>query len=381
MNFKKPSINNSMKKFFSLVVLSAIILTSCGTKDPQAQLEALKAERSALDVKIQELEAQLSQNGGIEVKTKDVLTTKMSPSEFKHFIDVQGVVDAESQAAVQPQMPGVITKIYVAEGQTVNKGQILGETDNSVMSAQLNALQPQLTLATDVFNRQKRLWDQKIGSELQYLQAKTNKEAIEKQIAAIQEQINMTKISAPISGVIDHIGAKIGQYSAPGMPDPAFRIINSSKMKVKADFAESYASTVKNGDEVELYFPDLNETTLSRTSYVARFINPLTRTFTVEANISGDGNKYRPNMVAVLKVVDYKNEKAFVLPINALLSSGNETYVYKIGKKDNKKVAVKTTITTGKTYNGMAEVISGLSEGDEVITTGQFEIVDGSVIK
>ena len=370
-----------MKKFFSLVVLSTLILASCGTKDPQAQLEALKAERSALDVKIQELEAQLSQNGGIEVKTKDVLTTKIAPSLFKHFIDVQGVVDAESQAAVQPQMPGVITKIYVAEGQTVNKGQILGETDNSVMSAQLNALQPQLTLATDVFNRQKRLWDQKIGSELQYLQAKTNKEAIEKQIAAIQEQINMTKISAPISGVIDHIGAKIGQYSAPGMPDPAFRVINSSKMKVRADFAESYASTVKNGDEVELFFPDLNETTQSRTSYVARFINPMTRTFAVEANISGDGNKYRPNMVAVLKVVDYKNEKAFVLPINALLSSGNETYVYKIGKKDNKKVAVKTVITTGKTYNGMAEVTSGLSEGDEVITTGQFEIVDGSVIK
>jgi len=370
-----------MKKYFSLVVISTIILAACGSKDPQAQLEALKAERSALDVQIQELEAQLAQNGTVEVKSKEVLTTTMTPSVFKHFIDVQGVVDAESQAAVQPQMPGVVTKIYVTEGQTVSKGQILGETDNSVMSAQLNALQPQLTLATDVFNRQKRLWDQKIGSELQFLQAKTNKEAIEKQISAIQEQINMTKITAPIAGVIDHIGAKIGQYSAPGMPDPAFRIINSNKMKVKAEFAESYASTVKNGDEVELYFPDINETIQGKTSYVARFINPMTRTFAVESNISGDGNKYRPNMVAVLKVVDYKNENAFVLPINALLSSGNETYVYKVGKKDNKKVAVKTVITTGKTYNGMAEVTSGLNTGDEIITTGQFNIVDGSVIK
>jgi multidrug efflux pump subunit AcrA (membrane-fusion protein) len=152
-------------------------------------------------------------------------------------------------------------------------------------------------------------------------------------------------------------------------------------MKVKADFAESYASTVKNGDEVELYFPDINETLQSRTSYVARFINPMTRTFIVESNISGDGNKYRPNMVAVLKVVDYKNDTAFVLPINALLSSGSETYVYKVGKKDNKKIAVKTVITTGKTYNGVAEITSGLSAGDEVITTGQFNIVDGSVIK
>ena len=370
-----------MKKYFSLVVISTIILAACGTKDPQAQLEALKAERSALDVKIQELEAQLAQNGGIEVKSKEVLTTTMSPTVFRHYIDVQGVVDAESQAAVQPQMPGVVTKIYVTEGQTVSKGQLLGETDNSVMSAQLNALQPQLTLATDVFNRQKRLWDQKIGSELQFLQAKTNKEAIEKQISAIQEQINMTKITAPIAGVIDHVGAKIGQYAAPGMPDPAFRVINSSKMKVKAEFAESYAPTVKSGDEVELYFPDINETIQSRTSYVARFINPMTRTFIVESNISGDGNKYRPNMVAVLKVVDYKNDTAFVLPINALLSSGNETYVYKVGKKDNKKIAVKTVITTGKTYNGVAEITSGLTAGDEVITTGQFNIVDGSVIK
>jgi RND family efflux transporter MFP subunit len=371
-----------MKNKFSAIAIftSIIILAACGGSDPAAQLEKLKAQRSELDAKIQELEAQLKGTNPVEVKSKDVYITTVAPQVFRHFIDVQGTVDAESQAAIQPQMPGVITKIYVSEGQSVSKGQILGEVDNSVMTAQLGALQPQLTMATDVFNRQKRLWDQKIGSELQFLQAKTTKDALEKQIQAVQEQINLTKLTAPISGVIDHIGAKIGQYAAPGMPDPAFRVINTSKMKVKAEFAESYASTVKNGDETSIFFPDLNETFPSKTSYVAKYISPLTRTFTVESPIQGDGTKFRPNMVAVLKVVDYNNPSALVLPINCLLSSGNETYVYVAVQENNKTVSKKRVITTGKTYNGFAEITSGLQEGDKVVTTGQFEIVEGSSI-
>ena len=371
-------MNNRITVF--LTAISIAILTACGSSDPAAQLEKLKAQRTELDAKIAELEALVNANQPVEVKTKEVLITTMATQEFKHFIDVQGVVDAESQAAIQPQMPGVITKIYVSEGQSVSKGQILGEVDNSVMTAQLNAVQPQLTMAIDVYNRQKRLWDQKIGSEIQYLQAKTTKEALEKQISAIQEQINLTKLIAPISGVIDHIGAKIGQYSAPGMPDPAFRIINNSKMKVKAEFAEGYASTVKNGDETELYFPDINSRVNSKTSYVAKFINPLTRTFTVESAIQGDASGYRPNMVAVLKVVDYKNPTAFMLPINSLLSSGNETYVYVIVKENNKEVAKKRVISLGKTYDGWAEITNGLQVGDKVVTTGQFEIVEGSAV-
>ncbi len=371
-------MNNKITVF--LTACGIAILTACGNSDPAAQLEKLKAQRAELDAQITELEAQVNAGQPVEVKSKEVLVTTIATQEFKHYIDVQGVVDAESQAAIQPQMPGVITKIYVNEGQNVSKGQILGEVDNSVMTAQLNALQPQLTMALDVFNRQKRLWDQKIGSELQFLQAKTTKEALEKQVAAIQEQINLTKLIAPISGVIDHIGAKIGQYSAPGMPDPAFRIINNSKMKVKAEFAEGYASTVKNGDETELYFPDINERISGKTSYVAKFINPLTRTFTVESAIQGEGSKYRPNMVAVLKVVDYKNPTAVVLPINSLLSSGNETYVYVVAKENNKEVAKKRVVTSGKTYDGWAEITSGLQAGDRVVTTGQFEIVEGSAV-
>ncbi|MEY3598424.1 MAG: hypothetical protein RL521_846 [Bacteroidota bacterium] len=371
-------MNNKIKVF--LTACGIAILSACGNSDPAAQLEKLKAQRAELDAKITELEAQVNANSPVEVRAKEVLVTTVAPQEFKHYIDVQGVVDAESQAAIQPQMPGVITKIYVSEGQSVSKGQILGEVDNSVMTAQINALQPQLTMAIDVFNRQKRLWDQKIGSELQFLQAKTTKEALEKQVAAVQEQINLTKLVAPISGVIDHIGAKIGQYSAPGMPDPAFRIINNSKMKVKAEFAEGYASTVKNGDETELYFPDINERIAGKTSYVAKFINPMTRTFTVESAIQGDGAKYRPNMVAVLKVVDYKNPTAVILPINSLLSSGNETYVYVVAKENNKEVAKKRVIVSGKTYDGWAEITSGLQAGDRVVTTGQFEIVEGSAV-
>jgi RND family efflux transporter MFP subunit len=235
-------------------------------------------------------------------------------------------------------------------------------------------------MAIDVFNRQKRLWDQKIGSELQFLQAKTTKEALEKQIQAVEEQINMTKMYAPISGVVDHVGAKIGQYSAPGMPDPAFRIINSSKMKVKADFAESYASKIKQGDEVTLYFPDLMSSVNTTTQHVAKFINPMTRTFSIETSIPGDLSAYRPNMVAVMKIVDYKNEQALVLPINSLLNTGSETYVYTVVVENDKKVARKKSVIVGSTYDGMAEITSGIAPGESIITTGQFEIADGSVV-
>lgn len=371
-----------MKTAARLILAGIITITavSCGTKDPAAQLENLKNKRSELDAQIAELERTLNNGAPPAIKAKDVLVTTMNPVVFKHYIDVQGLVDAESNVAVQPQMPGVVIKIYVNEGSSVKQGQLLGETDNSVMTAQLNALQPQLTMALDVYNRQKRLWEQKIGSEIQYLQAKTTKEALEKQIAAVEEQINLTKMYAPISGVVDHVGAKVGQYSAPGMPDPAFRIVNSSKMKVKADFAESYANKVKQGDEVNIFFPDLGNTVSTTAQYVAKFINPMTRTFSIETNIPGDLSAYRPNMVAVMKVVDYKNDQAMVLPINAILNTGSENYVYTVVLENNLKIARRKKILLGSTYDGMAEIISGITPGESIITTGQFEIADGSVV-
>ena len=368
-----------MNRLF-FILSTSLVIAACGSKDPAAQLEKLKAERATLDSQIAELEKTLNIDPNANIRAKDVLVTVMAPVVFKHYIDVQGTVDAENNVAVQPQMPGVVVKIYVNEGSTVKQGQLLGETDNSVMLAQMNALQPQLTMAIDVFNRQKRLWDQKIGSELQYLQAKTTKEALEKQIEAIQEQINMTKITSPISGVVDHIGAKIGQYSAPGMPDPAFRVINSSKMKVKAEFAESYISKVSTGNEVDLYFPDLGINLNTKAQHVAKFINPMTRTFTVETAIPGDLSAYRPNMVAVMKVVDYKNDNALVLPINSLLTSGTETYVYTISEENGNKVARRKPVVLGATYDGKAEIVSGISAGESIITTGQFEIAEGSVV-
>jgi multidrug efflux pump subunit AcrA (membrane-fusion protein) len=157
------------------------------------------------------------------------------------------------------------------------------------------------------------------------------------------------------------------------MPDPAFRIVNSSKMKVKADFAESYANKVKQGDEVDLFFPDLGNSVSTTAQHVAKFINPMTRTFSIETNIPGDLSAYRPNMVAVMKIVDYKNEQALILPINALLNSGTETYVYSVAIENDKRIARRKSVVVGSTYNGMAEIVSGINPGESIITTGQFE--------
>ena len=238
-----------MIRVFSITLFAALVLTSCGSKDKKAQLDALKEQYASLGEQIKTLEAEIASTDTTTktIKIKDVAVTEMIPTLYRHFIDVQGMVDASESVNVVPLMNGRVTRILVKEGDVVKEGQVLAELDYDLYTKQLNSLQPQLTLAKDLYERQQRLWDQKIGSELQVLQAKTQKESLEKQMETIRETIDMNIIKSPINGTVDLISLKIGQLASPMAMEPAFRVVNLSGLKVKGEIAEAYAAKVNKG--------------------------------------------------------------------------------------------------------------------------------------
>ena len=368
-----------ISKITASILLGAALLASCGTKDKNAELNELKAKRSELDGKIAELEKELGVTNA--PKTRKVMTTDVATAPFKHCVEIQGTVDAENNIVVAPQIPGLVTKIYVQEGDAVQVGQLLAETDNSAYAAQIAAIQPQLELAQDVFQRQQRLWDQKIGSEVQYLQSKTQVDALTKQILAIQAQIELTKVKAPINGVVDHVGARVGQFATAQNPDPCFRIVNLSSLKVKSEVAESYANKVKKGNKVVLFFPDVNIEVDGSISFTAKFISPMTRTFTAEAVLTGSNELLRPNMVSIMKIVDYENAAAILAPLNIIQNENNLQYVYVAVNENGVLTARRRAVTIGQVYAGNAEVTGGLSVGDKLITTGYAELTEGMAIE
>ncbi len=359
-----------MKKYIIYPALS-LILFACGSGDKKAQLEKLKKQKGDIESQIALLEEELAKSDTThkEAKLIEVNVLSLNKSIFKTYIEVQGKVDADENVSLSPGIPGTITKINVKPGQEVVKGQVLAETDASTILQQMSDLQTNLDLAKQVFEKQSNLWAEKIGTEIQYLQAKTNKESLEKKMATIQEQLRMTKIVSPIDGTVDAVNIKIGQVVAPGLP--AINVINFNNLKVKADVAESYASRVKTGNDVVVLFPDLNDTVNSKIFYAARAINALTRTFNVEVKLE-DNQNYHPNMVAKIKINDYQSEKpSIVVPIKYIQKSNNDNFV--LVAENN--VVVKKLVKIYKEYSGSAEINEGLSEGDKLITDG-FDLIN-----
>ncbi|MHB8261968.1 MAG: efflux RND transporter periplasmic adaptor subunit [Bacteroidia bacterium] len=364
-----------MKNKFLYITLSAIIV-SCGTPDKKAELEKLKKQKSEVEAKITSLEEAIKNTDTTASKEKivEVVATPIEPQIFKTYIEIQGRIDADENVSLSTQMPGTITQINVKVGDAVTKGQELALTDARAIQQQMQDLQTNLDLAKQVYDRQKNLWDQKIGTEIQYLQAKTNKESLEKKLSTLQEQLRMSKIVSPIDGTVDAVNIKLGQMVVPGLP--AITVINFSNLKVKADVAESYAARIKKGNEVLVLFPDMKDSMLSKINYSARAINTLNRTFGVEVLLD-NAKEYHPNMVAKLKINDYQSTiPEIVLPIKFIQRGTSEMYVY-VAEKNK---VVKKVITTGKEYNGLAEVTKGLHAGDLLITAGYDLVNEGDAV-
>jgi len=369
------------KILFSILIIAGLI--ACGGKskpgDKRAELDSLKNKQAEISKKIADLEASLSLNDSTSaLKAKIVAVTEMQPSTFKHCIEVQAKVEGDRDVQLSAEAMGTITSLNVQTGDYVNAGQVLATIDDKVIRQGISEVQSQLDLATQLFQKQEHLWQQKIGSEVQYLQAKTNKESLQKRMATMDEQLQLTRIKSPIAGTVDDVKIKLGQTVAPGLP--TFRVVNLSALKVHAEIAESYINDVSKGNAAIVYFPDINKEITGIVDYSGARIDPVNRTFNVEMHLQSSEIKLHPNMIATLKIVDYSSDSAFVLPIGAVQKSTSGEFVFVAKEKNGKKYSERKQVSSGLSYNGNMEIVSGLQPGDKVITIGYQNLVDGDPI-
>ncbi len=372
---------NMMSKKILLIAIAGLFIISCGS-DKKSKLDKLKLKYNDMAVQIKDLEKEIAKDEGKSIdKVAEVVVTDLKKTNFDHYLEVQGRIDGEENISVSPKMMGVVTEIDVKEGQDVSKGQVLARVDDAVLRQQLVTLDSSLVFVTNLYNKQKKLWEQKIGSEVQYLTAKNNKESVENGIKSLKEQMDMSNIVSPINGTIEEIPIKVGQSVTPGVTT-AFRVVNLSKVKVVADIAEAYSAKLKTGNIVKIGFPDLDKEITTKISFTSKFINTLNRTFFVEARLEDNNDEsYRANMVAVVKVNDYHADSAITVPINVIQKIGGDNFVYKAEKSANKFVARKVKVSIGQSYNGNTEILDGLKEGDKLITVGYQNLEDGQALK
>lgn len=361
------------------VAALALILFSC-SDDKKAQLARLKGDRDKLDAQIAQLEKEIASSDTSKAKVSEmhVSLTTIKPGIFEHFVEVQGKVDGDDNLGVSAKMMGVITDIFVKEGEQVKKGQVLAQIDDKVMRQGLEEIETQLSLAKTAFTKQKALWDQKIGSEMQFLGAKTNLEALEKRKETLLDQIDMNKVKSPINGTVEDIPIKIGQAVSPGLP--IMRVVNFESMKVVADVAEAYTAQIKKGNSVQVYFPDIDQTVNAEIDFSSKYINPINRTFSVIARFAEQGMDVRANMVAVLRIRDYVSENSIRVPIGVVQSDASGQYVYIAVPGENALTSKKINVTTGKSYNGVIEITSGLKQGDKLVSVGYQDLIGGEML-
>ncbi len=375
-----------MKHTYIIIALLGTLVAACGEKPNDLQtkkeeLTKLKSEQAELSAKIKGLEGELTKLDPVkreEAKVKAVAVSPLTAGTFRHFVELQGTVDAKNNVQVTPKgAGGVITAMYVSEGTPVRQGQVIAKLDDQIVRESLAEVQTQLALATTVFEKQSNLWKQQIGTELQYLQAKSNKESLERRISTVKAQLGQSSVTAPISGVVDQVIGKVGQVAAPGMG--IVRVVNLSKLKVVAKVADTYAGTVKRGDAVQVIFPDIKKQINAPISFVSTSVDPLSRTFTIEVPLPSDNN-LKPNMLAQVKVNDFSKSNAIVINQNLIQNTENGQLVYIAVTEGNKKIARAKKVVVGQSYGGQIEITQGLSAGDQLITQGYQEVTDGQTI-
>ena len=364
-----------------IVVL--FLLFSCSS-NKQAQLAKLKQQQTAINDKIRSLEGEISTGKKDSLnpgKFKFVGLKDVNSNTFDHYIRVQGKVDGDQNAAVFADAPGTVTSKFADVGQKVVKGQVLAQIDDQMYRSQMQGLETQYKFASDMFDKQKRLWDQKIGSEVQYLQSKTTKESLEKQISSLKQQIDKFKIKSPIDGTIEECNIKVGGVVSPDPRLAAYRVVAFKNLKVSAEVSEAYSAKVKVGDKLIVLFPDINKQFETKVDFVSKYINPVNRTFIIETKLLDDFNDLKANMIAIIQINDYHTDNAIQVPMNVIQTDLNGSYVYVVRSKDKYNAAFKQPVTLGISYNGVAEILKGLAVGDKVISVGYQELVDGEYIR
>ena len=364
----------------ALFLAGTLLLASCGgeSKDPKAQLEKLKSDQAATQAKIAALEAKTG--GPAEVAPTPVSVMNAKPESFKSYLEVQGRVDFDQNATVGSRAAGSLTSIRVQRGDRVSKGQVLATVDASILDASMAELRTRMDLARIVYEKQKGLWDQQIGTEIQFLQAKNNYQALQRNLATLNQQKALYNVVAPFAGSVDEVLPKLGEITAPGAP--VVRLTSGSGGKILADVSEAYGNSIKAGDNAVVTIPDLGGEELPATvRVVSRGINATSRTFTVELRLkSAKAVDLRPNMVATVRIQNYAAANATVIPVDLVQHDEQNSYVYIVDQEAGKAVARKRIIKTGNNYNGKVEVTKGLTAVDQIISGGYQNLNEGQKV-
>lgn len=386
-----------MKNIF-VTILTALVLTSCAEKK-EVSLETLlatndvakiKAKKATMDAKQQLLSTDLKAiNDKLDalIENKNIpLITALTVKEtvFTHFIELQGNVQTKQNILIYPELPGILKTMFVKEGQQVVKGQVLATIEDGGLSAQLMQLTANAQLAKTTYARQKRLWDQKIGSEMQFLQAQTAYATQKSAVNQLKSQLEKATLIAPFSGIIDAVFQEKGTVVVPGQGVPVFRIVNLSKMYIETEVPETFLVSITKNKAVQVNFPILGTSLQSKIRQVGNYINPNNRSFKIEIDVPNLNGNIKPNLTARLKINDYTNTNAILIPQSIISENAKgEQFVYilKNKKKNNEATAERLVIATGKTQGDFIEITAHLAPGAEIIMEGARSVNNGQVVR
>jgi RND family efflux transporter MFP subunit len=383
-----------MKQLFILTLISFVI-ASCNVKEKSIEdliakgnLENIRAKKAALDTdqqllveKLNQLEVAIGELDTIN-KLPLVTTFKVNDTLFNHYLELQGSVKTKQNVVIYPEMAGTLLRVYVKEGKRVVKGQLLASIDDGGLGQQVAQLQIQADLAKTTFERQERLWKQKIGSEIQYLQAKSAFEGQQKAVNQLKSQLAKTTVRAPFSGVIDDVITDQGSVVTPGQTQ-LMRILNLNNMYITANVPESYISNISKNKNVIVNLPVLGKTIHTKVRQTGSFINPANRTFKIEVSIPNKDRSIKPNLTAKLMINDYSSPNAILIPQSIISENANgEQFIYVVKDRNGKLgVSERVIIKTGKTQDGVIEVLEGLEKGFEIIQEGARSVKDGQTVE
>jgi len=391
----------------TIAISAALIMASCGNSskddkavinDKKAAIEKLKAESAKNEAEIKKLQTELEKidsNTANASKIKLVSVAPVTIQDFKHYIDLQGHVDAENISYISPRgMPGQVKAVFVKQGQFVKKGQLLLKLDDAIVQQQVTAarqqlegIKTQLGFAKNLYNRQKNLWEQGIGTEVQLITARTNVESLENQLKSAGEQVQVAveqsktaNVYSDVNGVADIVNIRVGEtFQGMTQAGPQIKIVNTSSLKVVTNVPENYLTRLHKGSVVEISIPDANKKITSSLSVISQAIDILQRGFVAEAKIPADP-ALKPNQTAIMRILDYAAANAVVIPVNIVQSDETGKYVYLLTKSNGKSIVKKQTVLIGEVYGDNVEIKAGLKGGEELITEGYQALYEGQVV-
>lgn len=349
----------------------------------KAQLKKYKSQALELNGQIAQLEKEIATLDPSFAKANReatlVTTTSVEKRKFEHFVEVNGSIESRRNATLSAETGGRIIRNYVREGDWVKKGALLFSLDDDVQNNSIKELETQLELARTVYEKRANLWEQNIGSEIQYLEAKNNVEALERSLETAKSQLGKAHIAAPFTGTVDKIFLKEGEMAQPGVP--AIRLVSMEDMYVEVELSEAFIGRIKKGEPAQIIFPNIDSVFMSTVSAVSNVVNRDNRTFTIDIKVPRVDFIIKPNQIALVKIKDFEKENAVVVPTNLIQMDSKGDYVYVIDTKDSVQVARKASVERGVTYNNKTMITAGLQGGEELIADGFREVGDGRQVR